>query len=195
MQAPHHSIFYRSDALPVFIYYSVFNIVHIRLLSVKYFLLTYLSVVHLSGCRSSRPLSVHPRVTLTTWNIFWSIAVMCDCATMLLASCTSLMLWTTFSQTSVLRRTFVTRLFTISLSLLNVDIFFIIKAGTGVNHGKRGSKFPEFGVGDANANCSPDFQKILLSIHQNAISSSEPHSLPQPSLLDSLVRPTEFPPD
>jgi len=35
----------------------------------------------------------------------------------------------------------------------------------GVNKGGQGDKPPEFGVGYANANCPPDFQKIPLRIH------------------------------
>jgi len=37
----------------------------------------------------------------------------------------------------------------------------------GVNHGgQKGASPSEFGVGDANANCPPDSQKISLIIHQ-----------------------------
>jgi len=50
-----------------------------------------------------------------------------------------------------------------------------------VNHGRDGrARPPEFAVGDANANCPADFQKILLIIHRNTSFHTKNLSYPLP---------------
>jgi len=76
---------------------------------------------------------------------------------------------------------------------------------TGANHrGGGGSSAPEFGLGDANANCPPDFQKAtaLNSHSPNHVISSEKFIYlfsvgrdlvpsPCPSLMDPLLSPNQ----
>ena len=53
------------------------------------------------------------------------------------------------------------------------------KGHMGVNTRGKGDETPEFGLGDANANCPPDSQKISLRVHRNTPFQEENAHLPE----------------